>query len=151
MHMNVQNPNKLRIWKPYKYETDEWLSSASRLLLTYLFSGLISIYIHYKEFHRTLCWACDYLTMLRWKLIHVNIRHHSLYGASCWWLCVILWDSHKYWDQYPDNNIHGANMGPTWVLLAAAGPQVGPMNLVIRVHIKHMGPVVVVCVYIMVW
>ena len=33
----------------------------------------------------------------------------------------------------PDNKIHGANMGPTWVLSAPDGPHVGPMNLAIRV------------------
>ena len=38
-------------------------------------------------------------------------------------------------DQYmdgetnPDSKVHGANMGPTWVLLAQDGPHVGPMNL----------------------
>ena len=34
---------------------------------------------------------------------------------------------------YPDSKIHGANMGPTWVLSAPDGPHVGPMNLAIRV------------------
>ena len=34
---------------------------------------------------------------------------------------------------YPDNKVHGANMGPTWVLSAPDGPHVGPMNLAIRV------------------
>ena len=29
---------------------------------------------------------------------------------------------------YPDSNVHGANMGPTWVLSAPDGPRVGPMN-----------------------
>ena len=33
----------------------------------------------------------------------------------------------------PDNKIHGANMGPTWVLSAPDGHHVGPMNLAIRV------------------
>ena len=33
----------------------------------------------------------------------------------------------------PDSTVHGANMGPTWVLSAPDGPHVGPMNLVIRV------------------
>ena len=28
--------------------------------------------------------------------------------------------------------VHGANMGPTWVLSAPAGPHVGPMNFAIR-------------------
>ena len=32
----------------------------------------------------------------------------------------------------PDNKVHGANMGPTWVLSAPDGPHVGPMNLAIR-------------------
>ena len=32
----------------------------------------------------------------------------------------------------PDSKVHGANMGPTWVLSAQGGPQVGPMNLAIR-------------------
>ena len=30
-----------------------------------------------------------------------------------------------------DNKVHGANMGPTWVLSAPDGPHVGPMNLAI--------------------
>ena len=34
---------------------------------------------------------------------------------------------------YPDSNVHGANMGPSWVLSAPDGPHVGPMNLAIRV------------------
>ena len=32
----------------------------------------------------------------------------------------------------PDSKIHGANMGPTWVLSAPVEPQVGPMNFAIR-------------------
>ena len=30
-----------------------------------------------------------------------------------------------------DSKVHGANMGPTWVLSAPDGPHVGPMNLAI--------------------
>ena len=33
---------------------------------------------------------------------------------------------------YPDSKIHGAKMGPTWVLWGPDGPHVGPMNLAIR-------------------
>ena len=33
---------------------------------------------------------------------------------------------------YPDSKVHGANMGPTWVLAAPDGPHVGPMSLAIR-------------------
>ena len=32
----------------------------------------------------------------------------------------------------PDNKVHEANMGPTWVLSVPDGPHVGPMNLAIR-------------------
>ena len=32
----------------------------------------------------------------------------------------------------PNSKIHGANMGPTWVLSAPDGPHVGPMNPAIR-------------------
>ena len=32
----------------------------------------------------------------------------------------------------PDSKVHGANMGPTWVLSAPDGPHVGPTNLAIR-------------------
>ena len=39
---------------------------------------------------------------------------------------------------YPDNKVHGANMGPTWDLSAPDGPHVGPMNLAIRVaDLRH--------------
>ena len=34
----------------------------------------------------------------------------------------------------PDSKVHGANMGPTWVLSATDGPHVGPMDLAIRGH-----------------
>ena len=34
--------------------------------------------------------------------------------------------------KYPDSKVHGANMGPTWVLSSPDGPHVGPMNLAIR-------------------
>ena len=32
----------------------------------------------------------------------------------------------------PDSEVHGANMGPTWVLSAPDGPHVGPMNPALR-------------------
>ena len=34
----------------------------------------------------------------------------------------------------PDSKVHGASMGPTWVLSAPGGPHMGPMNLAIRVE-----------------
>ena len=52
----------------------------------------------------------------------------------------------------PDSKVHGANLGPTWVLWVPDGPHVGPMDFVIRVafvrgiHLRpansrHKGPV----------
>ena len=41
---------------------------------------------------------------------------------------------------FPDSKVHGANMGPTWVLSAPDGPHVGRMNLVIRVAIRYCLP-----------
>ena len=37
----------------------------------------------------------------------------------------------------PDSKVHGANMGPTWVLSAPGGPHVGPMNFVTRDNIIY--------------
>ena len=37
----------------------------------------------------------------------------------------------------PDNKVHGANMGSTWVLSAPDGPHVGPMNLAIWDIYEH--------------
>ena len=36
-----------------------------------------------------------------------------------------------YMGNDPDNKVHGANMGPTWVLSVPDGPHVDPMNLAI--------------------
>ena len=41
---------------------------------------------------------------------------------------------------FPDSKVHGANMGPTWVLAAPDGPHVGPMNLAIRGLIVCLPP-----------
>ena len=54
--------------------------------------------------------------------MHIDTRQHLLWSIS--WLYQI----------YPDSKVHGANMGPTWVLSAPDGHHVGPMNLTIRVH-----------------
>ena len=40
--------------------------------------------------------------------------------------------------RYPDNKVHGANMGPTGVLSAPVGPHVGLMNLAFWVNTTLM-------------
>ena len=57
----------------------------------------------------------------------LSIREHSSTGYE---LPVIT--------NVPDSKVQGANMGPTWVLLAPDGPRVGPTNLAIRVTIGTM-------------
>ena len=41
---------------------------------------------------------------------------------------------------YPESKVHGANMGPTWVLLTPDWPHVGSMNLAIRVSLNMKNP-----------
>ena len=38
---------------------------------------------------------------------------------------------------FPDSKVHGANIGPTWVLSAPAGPHTGPRNPAIRVVSRY--------------
>ena len=49
--------------------------------------------------------------------------------------------SHLYHTKYPNSKVHGAIIGPTWVLSAPGGPYVGPMQLaiwVISIHQCHV-------------
>ena len=86
-----------------------------------------------------------------------QIKHLSRYhwNSDCQMTCVLLLDSifviyltrssnrfNKYAIKlnqnarqtraYPDSKVHGANMGPAWVLSPLDRPHVGPMNLAIR-------------------
>ena len=60
-----------------------------------------------------------------------NTRPGSSFAAIFIWLEII--------QSVPDNKVHGANMGPIWVLSAPDVPHVGPMKLVIK------GSMCVVC------
>ena len=64
--------------------------------------------------------------------VTIYILVYSGYGSRNFvlWLmdCILVLYSS---DGNPDSKVHGANMGPTWVLLAPDGPHVGPMNLAI--------------------
>ena len=64
-----------------------------------------------------------------WAVFHLSWRIRKSF--------ILKWKGRIYslihnisWD--PDNKVHGANMGPTWVLSAPDGPHVGPMDLAIR-------------------
>ena len=44
---------------------------------------------------------------------------------------VFVWEIP--FSSYPDNKVHGVNMGPIWGRQDPGGPHVGPMNFDIRV------------------
>ena len=62
------------------------------------------------------------------------------YNGSVYWWLLLPWHYVRmascWMDTHPDNKAHGANMGPTWVLLVPDGPHDGPMNLAIRAGCK---------------
>ena len=50
----------------------------------------------------------------------------------------IVWQLIKF--NYPDNKVHGANMGPIWGRQDPGGPHVGPMNFAIWVALMCLNP-----------
>ena len=74
--------------------------------------------------------------MLLWLRYMASTLGYVMF-IRVWHLHVCVWSAaEKLWLQWskhiPDSKVHGANMGPTWVLSAPDGPHVGPINLVIR-------------------
>ena len=84
----------------------------------------------------------QWLTLIR-AWIHNRIHHKVWDGiTSPFPNCTVeVWELLSYsippfigyMITHPDSKVHGANMGPTWVLSSPDGPHVGPMNLAIRV------------------
>ena len=59
-----------------------------------------------------------------WKYVQIKYHFSTLNWQRKWKPLRI--------EDNPDGKIHGANMGPTWVLSAPGGPHDSPMNLAIR-------------------
>ena len=77
------------------------------------------------------------------KLLYLTKSSLTVLDHQMWVLSFQLSDAYiylvaQYWFRYPDIKVHGANMGPTWVLSAPDGPHVGLMNLAIRVINHHL-------------
>ena len=85
-------------------------------------------------------WSCNITVMD----IHImSVKYMLLWYLPNVWLGLISrttsWISWPrnfvmQWEEmlrYPDSKVHGANMGPTWVLSAPDGPHIGPMNFAI--------------------
>ena len=65
-----------------------------------------------------------------WQIIKINPK---MYGKVSLYRWIITYLEMFYsLNTVRDSKVHGANMGPTWVLSAPDGPHVGPMNLAIR-------------------
>ena len=94
--------------------------------------------------------VCGWVVTLYWLDTEINggrICHDSLYhgGMSATKTTAVIIRISTFINMmehqrimmlffsYPDGKVHGANMGPSWVLSAPDGPHVGPMNLAIRV------------------
>ena len=66
-------------------------------------------------------------SVLTGQSVKQSWRIYRCWSAKLWYL-----QHNSVQDTIPDSKVHGANMGPTWVLSAPDGPHVGPMNLAIR-------------------
>ena len=77
-------------------------------------------------FHR--CWRINWF-----RPSQNQTNDNSLSIGLTWYIFFSPSQLSTVMHSYPDSNVHGANMGPTWVLSAPDGPHVGPMNLAIRV------------------
>ena len=79
-----------------------------------------------------------YVWCVIWFLYHWDILSFSSQYGGCWWpgAYLLCFAGFRYLPTLhisPDYNVHGANMGPTWILSTPDGPHVGPMNFAIRV------------------
>ena len=91
-------------------------------------------------------WACQVEQKIQNKVLvgqlccrilptwNININGHKIPRAIMMPFC------RHGWEWRPGSKVHGANMGPTWVLSAPDGPHVGPMNLAIRAVISALDP-----------
>ena len=63
--------------------------------------------------------------------LYTDIMYSFLFVVE--FLYYVLVFQHRHEDRYPDNKVHGANMGPIWGRQDLGGPHVGPMNFAIWV------------------
>ena len=111
-------------------------------LLTHIYASLGRDVYHWANLKTILYWGhkntMAFETTRDWKftqqLVRVYNKEH-IKDVHCW--IFVKENATMTGDQwipsYPDSKVHGANMGPTWVLSAPDGPHVGPMHLAIRV------------------
>ena len=81
----------------------------------------IYIYIYIYIYNIKLCLCCSAF----WSML---ARIASYY-------MIIIWIEHQSVTS-AESKVHEPNMETTWVLSAPDGPNIGPMNLAIRVHVS---------------
>ena len=88
-------------------------------------------------YHQFLVDSSGIFTHISFRIVAFNSLHHISsdnqvsYPADL--SISVIWNNHNLERHFPDNKVHGANMGPTWVRQDPGGSHVGPKNLAIRV------------------
>ena len=109
--------------------SDDWRENWWKLSAKYLkdnfshtLNNNISLFVHgqFQDTHNLVNYSWRVWSDKRW------IEHNW----SGWGSYATMYRAYIHYD--PDSKIHGANMGPTWVLSAPDGLHVGPMKLAIR-------------------
>ena len=76
-----------------------------------------------------------YISMAQCKTVVTPLLTHRSY---CSIALSHLYKFLSFLAVFTDSKVHGANMGPTWVLSAPDGPHVGPLNLAIRAATERL-------------
>ena len=79
------------------------------------------------------------------EIIHSRVNtgiNHSVATIACAINSVL---PHYYYYYYPDSKVHGANVGPTWVLSAPDWPHVGHIYLALRVRTERIIVLIISC------
>ena len=140
------------------YSLDQGLNLWARSLICRLrgFAALLSLLSYFQP---PMSYQCGGITWnvnicLMFPLKHLARKGLTMWQLSLWdkvwnrgWSVVGRWKHHfilhckvSYFpaiclgtrNKIPDSKVHGANMGPNWVLSSPNGPHVGPMSLALR-------------------
>ena len=106
---------------PYKMCTIPWCPK---------FNAIIGIHYFLYNCYQFAAKIAQHVFCTKWHVIYYVINLLSL--------CITHSDTIILAVTNPDSKVHGANMGPTWVLSAPDRPHVGPMNLAGKFFILAM-------------
>ena len=138
--------------KMFPFDDVTMLPAFSKLSSSASEAILKRIWVHKSQasvmnFYRNQCktnnmqrlWKMLYTTISYTLMVHIYICSWQLCSRTIVYICILVRNSPLQIVPvftaclYPDSKVHGANMGPTWVLSAPDVLHVGLMNLAIRV------------------